>query len=196
MTKRMFDLFVSLIGVAFLSPALALLAVLVKIDSPGPVLYRGVRAGQFGQPFSMLKFRTMVEDADKIGGPSTSADDPRITRLGRLLRRYKLDELPQLINVVKGDMSLVGPRPEVMQEVLLYSDEEKLLLDVKPGITDWASVQFRNEGEILRGSLDPHQTYRDKVRPEKIRLGLEYVRSHSLSTDCKIILRTVKTILE
>jgi len=138
----------------------------------------------------------MVVDADKIGGPSSAADDPRITRIGGLLRRYKLDELPQLINVLKGEMSFVGPRPEVMQEVLLYTEEEKRLLDVRPGITDWASIRFRNEGEILRGTQDPHQAYREKIRPEKIRLGLEYVRNHSFLMDCKIILGTLRAILE
>jgi lipopolysaccharide/colanic/teichoic acid biosynthesis glycosyltransferase len=138
----------------------------------------------------------MVMNADKIGGPSSSADDPRITRVGRFLRRYKLDELPQLLNVVKGEMSLVGPRPEVLQEVLFYTEEEKRLLEVRPGITDWASIKFRNEGELLRGSVDPHQAYREKIRPEKIRLGLEYVRSNSLVTDCRIIFRTLKSVLE
>jgi lipopolysaccharide/colanic/teichoic acid biosynthesis glycosyltransferase len=138
----------------------------------------------------------MVVNADRIGGPSSSADDPRITRIGAFLRRYKLDELPQLINVLKGEMSFVGPRPEVIQEVLLYTDEEKRLLDMRPGITDWASIRFRNEGEILRGSADPHQAYREKIRPEKIRLGLEYVRNHSFLTDCRIILGTLRGILE
>ena len=167
-----------------------------SIESAGPVFYRGVRAGRYGKAFRIFKFRTMVEDADKIGGPSSSADDPRITRVGNFLRRYKLDELPQLLNVVKGEMSLVGPRPEVLQEVLLYTEEEKRLLEVRPGITDWASIRFRNEGEILRGSADPHAAYREKIRPEKIRLGLEYVERRSFLTDCKIIVRTLKAILE
>jgi lipopolysaccharide/colanic/teichoic acid biosynthesis glycosyltransferase len=138
----------------------------------------------------------MVVNADKIGGPSTSADDPRLTQLGAFLRRYKLDELPQLINVVKGDMSLVGPRPEVLEETRLYNDQEKHLLDVRPGITDWASIRFRDEGEILRGSADPHQAYREKIRPEKIRLGLEYVQKRSFLTDCRIIFDTLKVIFE
>ena len=138
----------------------------------------------------------MVLDAHKLGGPSSSADDPRITRMGAFLRRYKLDELPQLLNVLKGEMSLVGPRPEVVEEVLLYTAEEKGLLEVRPGITDWASILFRNEGEILRGSSDPHAAYREKIRPEKIRLGLEYVRRRSFMTDFKIILKTLKAIVE
>ncbi len=194
--KRSFDLILSLLGLIVLAPLLAALALLIKLDSPGPVFYRGVRAGRFGKPFRIFKFRTMVVNADKIGGPSSAADDPRITRVGQFLRRYKLDELPQLLNVAKGEMSLVGPRPEVLQEVLLYTEEEKRLLEVRPGITDWASIRFRNEGEILRGSADPHAAYREKIRPEKIRLGLEYVERRSFLTDCKIIVRTLKAILE
>jgi lipopolysaccharide/colanic/teichoic acid biosynthesis glycosyltransferase len=138
----------------------------------------------------------MVANADKIGGPTSSADDPRITKMGGFLRHYKLDELPQLLNVLKGEMSMVGPRPEVVEEVALYTDEEKRLLGVRPGITDWASIRFRNEGEILRGSADPHAVYREKIRPEKIRLGLEYVHRQSFITDCKIILMTLKAIVE
>src|SRR3989449_804594 len=193
--KRSFDLILSLLGLIVLAPVFAAVAVAIKIESAGPVFYRGVRAGRYGKAFRIFKFRTMVEDADKIGGPSSSADDPRITRVGNFLRRYKLDELPQLLNVVKGEMSLVGPRPEVLQEVLLYTEEEKRLLEVRPGITDWASIRFRNEGEILRGSADPHAAYREKIRPEKIRLGLEYVERRSFLTDCKIIVRTLKAIL-
>jgi lipopolysaccharide/colanic/teichoic acid biosynthesis glycosyltransferase len=194
--KRLFDLTASVIGLALLLPVLAILALALKLDSPGPVFYRGLRAGRFGKAFRIFKYRTMVVDAHKLGGPSSSADDPRITRMGGLLRRYKLDELPQLLNVLKGEMSLVGPRPEVVEEVLLYTAEEKGLLEVRPGITDWASIRFRNEGEILRGSSDPHAAYREKIRPEKIRLGLEYVRSRSFMTDFKIILKTLKAIVE
>ena len=193
--KRSFDLILSLLGLIVLAPVFAAVAVAIKIESAGPVFYRGVRAGRYGKAFRIFKFRTMVEDADKIGGPSSSADDPRITRVGNFLRRYKLDELPQLLNVLRGEMSLVGPRPEVLQEVLLYTEEEKRLLDVRPGITDWASIRFRDEGEILRGSADPHAAYREKIRPEKIRLGLEYVERRSFLTDCKIIVRTLKAIL-
>lgn len=196
MRKRAFDLVVSALGLIVLSPLLLVLALLIKMGSRGGAFYRGLRAGRSGKPFRVLKFRTMVVNADKIGGPSTSADDPRLTRLGAFLRRYKMDELPQLINVVKGDMSLVGPRPEVLEEVSLYNEKEKHLLDVRPGITDWASIRFRNEGEILRGSADPHQAYREKIRPEKIRLGLEYVQKHSFLTDCRIIFDTLKVIFE
>lgn len=194
--KRLFDVLVSTIGLILLSPFLAAITLAAKASSSGPVFYRGMRAGWRGKPFPLLKFRTMVMNAEQIGGPSSSADDPRITRLGAFLRRYKLDELPQLLNVLTGQMSLVGPRPEVIPEVLLYTEEEKRLLEVRPGITDWASIRFRNEGEILRGSADPHAAYRIKIRPEKIRLGLEYVERHSFWTDCKIIVNTLRAIRE
>jgi lipopolysaccharide/colanic/teichoic acid biosynthesis glycosyltransferase len=196
MLKRLFDIVASFLGLLLLCPLFVALAILIKRDSPGPVFYRGLRAGWHGKVFRIFKFRTMVENADRIGGPSSPADDPRITRVGNFLRRYKLDELPQLINVAKGEMSFVGPRPEVIQEVMLYTEEEKRLLDVHPGITDWASIMFRNEAEILRGSADPHQAYHEKIRPEKIRLGLEYVRNRSFLTDCRIIVSTLRAILE
>lgn len=196
MLKRSFDIVASLLGLMLLLPLFVALAIVLRWESSGPTFYRGLRAGRYGKAFRIFKFRTMVANADKIGGPSSSADDPRITRVGHFLRRYKLDELPQLMNVLKGEMSLVGPRPEVVQEVLLYTQEEQRLLEVRPGITDFASIRFRNEGEILRGSADPHQAYREKIRPEKIRLGLEYVRSHSFFTDCRIILSTLKALVE
>lgn len=188
--KRALDLTVSLIALAVLSPLLVVIAVFIKLEDGGPVFYRGVRAGRHGRPFRMYKFRTMVVNADSIGPPSTADDDPRITRIGRVLRRYKLDELPQLLNVVMAEMSLVGPRPEVLDEVRLYTDEERLLLSVRPGITDFASLRFNREGEILRGSPDPHRTYREKIRPDKMRLGLEYVRRRSLWIDLAILART------
>src|ERR1700733_4898360 len=196
MTKRVFDVVSSATGLMVLAPVLGAIALAIKTGSPGPVFYRGLRAGQHGKPFRLLKFRTMVMNADQIGGPSSSSHDPRITPPGGFLRRYKLDELPQLLNVLTGEMSLVGPRPEVIQEVLLYSEDEKRLLEVRPGMTDWASIRFRNEGEILRGSADPHAAYRIKIRPEKIRLGLEYVDRRSFWTDCKIIVNTLKAIRE
>jgi lipopolysaccharide/colanic/teichoic acid biosynthesis glycosyltransferase len=194
--KRLFDIVGALVGLIVFSPVLLVSALLIKLGSPGPVFYRGVRAAKGGGTFRMLKFRTMVVNADKIGGPSTSGDDPRITRVGAFLRRFKLDELPQLFNVLTGQMSFVGPRPEVLDEVNLYTDEERHLLDVRPGITDWSSIKFRNEGEILRGAADPHAAYREKIRPEKIRLGLEYVAHHSFWIDLKIILKTLRVIFE
>jgi len=194
--KRCTDVAISAAGLLTLAPFMSLIALLVKLTSQGPALYAGVRAGQFGKPFRLLKFRTMVVNAERIGGPSTSDDDPRVTPMGRFLRKYKLDELPQLINVLSGEMSLVGPRPEVLSEVALYTPEERQLLTVKPGVTDWASLHFHNEGEILKGATDPHRAYRELIRPEKIRLGLKYVRSRSLSVDIEILLMTIRTLFD
>lgn len=185
----------ALAGLILISPVLLVTAIWIKLDSPGPVFYRALRAGRFGRPFRIFKLRTMVVGADKIGGAETPADDPRLTRLGPFLRRYKLDELPQLINVFKGDMSLVGPRPEVLEEVVLYSEEQKRILGVRPGITDWASIKFRDEDEILRGSPDPHRDYHLLIRPEKMRLGLAYVENHGFWTDMKILWTTAKVVL-
>jgi len=190
------DVVFSLVGLLVLSPVMLLIAVLMKQSSPGPVLYAGTRIGRFGKPFRLFKFRTMVVNADKIGGPSTADDDPRVTRVGRVLRRYKLDEIPQLINVLKGEMSFVGPRPEVASEVEMYSPEQRRLLEVLPGITDWASMRFHNEGEILKGSVDPHEMYREKIRPEKIRLGLEYVQRRSFWVDMQILTGTVGLLVK
>jgi len=193
--KRLFDSALALVGLVVLSPILLVVAVLIRRDSPGPVLYRGTRAGKGGKPFQMLKFRTMVINADKLGGPSTSEDDPRITRIGKALRRYKLDELPQLVNILRGEMSFVGPRPEVLSEVERYTPEERALLSVPPGITDWASIRFNDEGEILKGAADPHQAYLEKIRPEKVRMGLEYGRRRSLWVDAQILFRTAAALV-
>jgi lipopolysaccharide/colanic/teichoic acid biosynthesis glycosyltransferase len=193
--KRSLDLLLSLGGVLVLLPIGLMIALAIKGESTGPVFYRGVRAGRFGKPFRIFKFRTMVVNADKIGGPSSAADDPRITRVGGFLRRYKLDELPQLINIFKGEMSFVGPRPEVLQYVAMFSAEEKAILSVPPGITDWASIANPDEGARLAGSPDPEKTYLEKIRPEKIRLQLEYVRRRSFGTDMKILLETLKVLM-
>ncbi|MGH9864785.1 MAG: sugar transferase [Candidatus Acidiferrales bacterium] len=194
MTKRTFDVVVSLAALSVLWPLLILIGVLIKLDSHGPAIYRSRRAGRWGKPFPILKFRTMVVNAEKLGGPSTAEDDPRITRVGKMLRKYKLDELPQLFNVLKREMSIVGPRPEILPEVERYSTEERQLLSVFPGITDWASLRFRNEGEILKGSLDAHQAYWEKIRPEKIRLGLKYARNHSFFDDMHILVETLTVV--
>ena len=191
MVKKVVDSVFALLGLLVISPLMLVVAVWIKRNSPGPVFYRGVRVGLGGKRFQVLKFRTMVVDAEKLGGPSTSNDDPRLTKAGRLLRKYKLDEVPQLINVLKGEMSLVGPRPEVPLEVDLYTPEERQLLAVRPGITDWASIRFCNEGELLRGSPDPHLAYWETIRPEKIRLGLEYTKHHSFWIDFRIVLATL-----
>jgi lipopolysaccharide/colanic/teichoic acid biosynthesis glycosyltransferase len=194
--KRTLDAALAGIGLVLLSPVLAAIAVSIKTGSKGPLLYRGRRVGQGGEPFEMLKFRTMVVDADKIGGSSTPEDDPRITGIGKKLRRYKLDELPQLWNVLLGDMSFVGPRPQVQWAVDLYTPEEREILRVRPGITDEASLKFSNEAEILKGSTDPDKDYIEKIHPEKMRLSLEYVRHRSFSGDLSIIARTAGAIFK
>ena len=196
MVKRAFDLVASALGILILSPLLLFIAVWIKLDSKGPVFYRGARVGRFGKTFRIFKYRTMVMNADKIGGSSTPDDDPRLTRIGKLLRRYKLDELPQLLNVVSGEMSLVGPRPQVQWAVDLYTQEEREVLTVRPGITDYASVHFPNEGEILKGSVDPDKDYMEKIHPKKMRLSLEYVRSRSFWVDIKIILQTIVAVFQ
>jgi len=193
--KRAFDIFGSALGLIVLSPVLGLLAVAIKADSRGPVLYKGARVGVNGKRFNILKFRSMVTNAEKIGGSSTPEDDPRVTPVGRFMRSNKLDELPQLWNVLAGQMSLVGPRPQVQWAVDRYTPEERLVLTVKPGITDYASLRFANEGEILKGSTDPDRDYMEKIHPEKMRLSLEYVRSRSFSGDLSIIAQTLGAVI-
>jgi lipopolysaccharide/colanic/teichoic acid biosynthesis glycosyltransferase len=194
--KRCFDVAMASLGIVALAPLMAASALFIRFGSPGPVFYRGWRAGRFGRPFRIFKFRTMVPDAELIGGSETPDDDPRITKTGVFLRRYKLDEFPQLFNVLLGQMSLVGPRPEVLQEVAAYTPRERGLLLVRPGITDWASIKFHHEGRITRGSDDPHRVYHEVIRPEKVRLGLAYVEHHTFLIDCQIILRTLVAIFE
>ncbi|HEY1455011.1 MAG TPA: sugar transferase [Candidatus Dormibacteraeota bacterium] len=188
--KRAFDIAVASCGLVITSPAIFAIWARIKLDRDGPALYAGRRVGLGGREFRMYKFRTMVTNADRIGGPNTPDDDPRLTRIGRFLRRYKLDELPQLFNVVKGDMSFVGPRPQVPGEVAGYTPEERRLLDVRPGITDWSSLRFHNEGEILAGHDDPDRAYRELIRPEKMRLGLEYVKRGTMRDDIRILVDT------
>jgi lipopolysaccharide/colanic/teichoic acid biosynthesis glycosyltransferase len=195
MLKGSFDLAVSLMGIIAISPLLILISLWIKLDSPGPVFYRGVRVGLHGRPFRIYKFRSMVINADRIGGPSTAGDDPRITRAGKLIRKYKLDELPQLINVLKGEMSLVGPRPEVQVYVDMYTEEEKAILGIRPGITDWASLWNPDEGAVLAGSHDPEKTYMEVIRPGKIRLQLLYARKQSFWVDIKILMATLLTVV-
>lgn len=194
MRKRLFDIIFSLFGLSILTPIFFVFGLAIKLTSSGPVFFRGERIGKDGNPFRIYKFRTMVVGAEKMGASSTAEDDPRITHVGRFLRKYKLDELPQLLNVFKGEMSIVGPRPQVPWIAEQYSGEEKLLFSVKPGMTDWASIEFSNEGEILKGSEDPDRDYLEKIAPRKRQLGLEYVRNHSLWTDLKIIFLTIKRI--
>ena len=195
MLKRLFDIMFSSLGFVVLSPVFILSAVAIKLYSKGPVFFMGKRVGKFGKPFKMYKFRTMVKDAEKLGGPSTADDDPRITKIGRLLRKFKLDELPQLINVLKGEMSFVGPRPEVQHYVNMFTEEDKAILSVRPGITDWASLWNPDEGAVLAGSSDPEKAYMKKIRPQKLKLQMKYVREQSFWSDLKIIFLTLKTIM-
>ncbi|MBU4252059.1 MAG: sugar transferase [Candidatus Omnitrophica bacterium] len=196
MLKRLFDVVFSLLGLILSFPVFLVVVFLIKKEDGGPVFYQGVRVGRYGRFFKMLKFRTMVVNADKMGGPSTADDDPRLLKVGKFLRKYKLDELPQLINVLKGEMSFVGPRPEVPFYVNMFTDEEKIILKVKPGITDWASLWNSDEGSILAGSLDSEKDYMEKIRPEKIRLQLKYVKGHNLWVDLMIINQTILKILK
>jgi lipopolysaccharide/colanic/teichoic acid biosynthesis glycosyltransferase len=195
MTKRLFDIFFSAIGLICLAPFLFFISWRIRREDGGPIFYRGARTGLLGKSFRIFKFRSMVLDAEKLGASSTSDDDIRVTQIGKLIRKYKLDELPQLINVLIGDMSMVGPRPEVRKFTDLYTEEEKILLAVRPGITDWASLWNSDEGALLKGSLDPDKDYMEKIRPEKIRLQLKYVRERSFLVDVTIIFLTLKKIL-
>ena len=194
MAKRALDLVISFLGLLVLSPLLLFLAIWIKVDSPGPILYRGKRVGQNGRPFLMHKFRTMVLGAESKGPAVTYRDDPRITKAGRFLRRTKLDELPQLLNVLKGEMSLVGPRPEDPSYVELYTSEQRQVLSVKPGITGATQLEYRDEASMLEGgSVD--EEYVTRIMPKKLKLDLEYVRTRSLLLDLKILWRTATTLL-
>jgi lipopolysaccharide/colanic/teichoic acid biosynthesis glycosyltransferase len=189
--KRVFDGTCAFLGLLVLSPVLGLVALLVKLSDGGPVLYRGLRTGLNGRQFRICKFRSMVVDAEKTGVTATADDDPRVTRIGRFLRKYKLDELPQLVNVLVGEMSLVGPRPEVPQYTALFTRQEQAILSVRPGITDWATLWDIAEGAVLAGSDNPEQAYLEKIRPEKIRLQLKYVRERSFGVDVRILALTL-----
>lgn len=195
MAKRLFDLFFSALGLMVLAPVLLVLASLVWLEDRGPVFYRQVRVGWQGKPFRIWKFRSMVLNADQIGLPLTVGRDPRITRIGVVLRGSKLDELPQLINVLVGEMSFVGPRPEVQKYVDLYSNEQRRVLDLRPGITDLASIRYRSEAELLYASSNPEQTYITQIMPEKIRLNLEYAQNSSVIADVGVIVKTFMRLL-
>ena len=192
---RFFDFVLSLVGLVILAPIFIVLAVWIKIDSMGPVFYKQIRVGQNGKDFGLFKFRSMVVDADKKGLITVGGRDPRITRSGYFIRKYKLDELPQLINVLLGDMSLVGPRPEVRKYVELYTDEQQKVLSAKPGITDYASIEYMDENEILGKSSDPEKTYIEEIMPEKIKYNMKYINNKSLFEYFKIILLTVLKIV-
>jgi lipopolysaccharide/colanic/teichoic acid biosynthesis glycosyltransferase len=195
MLKRLFDITASTLGLIAFSPLLAFIALWIKFDSPGPVFYRGKRGGRNGKPFYIFKFRSMLMNADKLGGPSTSGDDPRVTRSGRFVRRCKLDELSQLINVLRGDMSLVGPRPEVVEKVEQFDENARRTLAVRPGITDWASIWNADEGGVLAGTADPDAAYEQVIRPTKLQLQLYYLDTRSFLGDIKIIFCTLLKIV-
>lgn len=194
--KRLFDLVFAGLGLVFLLPLFLLIALLIKIDSPGPVFFRQERVGQFCANFSIHKFRTMSVNAEAKGLQLTTGNDKRITRTGQWLRKYKLDELAQLIDVVQGKMSLVGPRPEVPRYIAMYSEvDRQIVLSVKPGITDLASIEFKDENQILATSNDPERDYIEKILPQKVYFYRRYIAERSLWFDLKLILITIRAIL-
>lgn len=188
--KRLFDILVCLIALPFLLPLFFVVGIIIKLNSPGPVFYRGLRTGLGGKPFRIFKFRTMIDNADKIGGGTTALKDPRITSIGIFLRRYKLDELPQAFNVIKGDMSIVGPRPELEQYTRLYKGEELIILDVRPGITDYSSIKFNALDEIV-GDEDADRIFEETVLASKNELRIKYVKEHTFWGDIALILQTI-----
>lgn len=191
MTKRLFDFFCALTGIVLLSPLLIILSIFVALDSPGGVFFLQERIGLHQIKFKMFKFRTMYLNSDKKGLLTIGRSDRRVTKTGYYLRKYKLDELPQLINVLLGTMSLVGPRPEVLKYVLLYNDLQQKIFTVKPGITDYASLEFANENEILGKVGNPEEVYIKEIMPAKLALNLKYIRDQSFATDIKIIFKTI-----
>lgn len=194
--KRTFDLIVSSLGLLILSPLFLVLALWIKCDSPGPILYRQRRVGRGSKDFWLFKFRSMRVGADKAGLITVGGRDPRVTRSGYYIRKYKLDELPQLINVFRGDMSLVGPRPEVRKYVNLYTLEQLKVLHVRPGITDPASIRYRNENELLCQVSDPERYYQNVIMPDKLKINLDYISHASFINDLKIIFYTFVSILK
>ena len=193
--KRLFDIVASGLGLVALSPIFAVLAVWIKADSKGPVFYRQTRVGKDNRDFRLYKFRSMRPDADKLGLITGGGRDPRVTRSGYYIRKYKLDEFPQLINVFKGDMSLVGPRPEVRKYVDMYTPEQMRVLSVRPGITSLASIRYRNENDVLAAADDPERCYIEQVMPDKLKIDLEYVEKAGLLSDIKLIFTTFKEII-
>lgn len=193
--KRSIDLAGASLGLLIAFPFFVVIGAAIKLTSEGPVFYRGVRTGLNGKPFRIYKFRTMVADAEQVGGPSTALNDSRITSIGRFLRKYKLDEIPQFINVVKGEMSLVGPRPQVERYTKLYKGEEKIILSVHPGMTDYASIHFIDMDATL-GDGDVDRKYLEEVEPQKNALRIRYIKERSFSTDMKILFKTLTKLLK
>ena len=196
MIKRVFDIILSALGLILLSPLFLVLAIAIATDSPGGIFYRQTRVGKNGHPFRIFKFRSMRSGSDKKGQLTVGSTDQRITRTGRFIRKHKLDEFPQLINVLKGDMSLVGPRPEVPKYVAMYNEEQKKVLSVRPGITDYASIEYSNENDLLASSSDPEKTYIDEVMPAKLELNKKYISEAGLRTDIKLIFRTLGKVFK
>lgn len=192
MIIRFFDVLFSSLGLIILSPLFLILVVWIKIDSKGPVFYRQLRVGKDGKDFYLYKFRTMLVDADKNGLITVGDRDPRVTRAGYFFRKYKLDELPQLINVLLGNMSLVGPRPEVRKYVEMYTSDQRKVLSVKPGLTDYASIHYIDENKVLAKSDAPERTYIDVIIPEKIRYNMKYIEHQSVKEYFKIIFLTIR----
>lgn len=195
MIKRLFDVFSALLGLLMLSPFLVLIAIAIALDSKGGIFYKQVRVGQKNRDFTLYKFRTMVTDADKNGLLTIGNDDKRVTQVGRFLRRYKLDELPQLINVLNGSMSIVGPRPEVRKYVALYDCKQLKVLDLKPGLTDYASLAYLDENAMLAASPTPEDTYIEHIMPAKLELNIKYMQEQSFLIDLKTIFKTIAGIL-
>jgi len=196
MLKRIFDIVFSGFGLIVLFPFMFILGLLVVVDSKGAMFYGQMRIGQFGRAFKLFKYRTMIPNADSKGLLTVGGKDPRVTRVGYYFRKYKLDELPQLFNVLIGDMSLVGPRPEVKKYVDLYSEEQKKVLLVRPGITDYASLDYFEESDLLAKSNDPEKTYIEVIMPAKLELNKKYLHDAGMATDLKIIGATLKRILK
>ncbi|MDO6596783.1 sugar transferase [Oceanihabitans sp. 2_MG-2023] len=196
MTKRLFDICFSLLGLIILFPVLLVIAILIKLESKGSIFFRQIRVGKNNQDFKIFKFRTMFVGSDKKGLLTLGDNDTRVTKIGYFLRKYKLDEIPQLINVLQGTMSFVGPRPEVRKYVNLYSKEDLQILQVKPGITDYASIAFRDEAELLKDTVDPEKLYIEEIMPQKIALNKKYIVNPSVFTDIKIILKTFLSIIK
>lgn len=191
----MFDIFFSILGLVVLSPLFLVVAVWIKLDSRGPVFYRQVRVGRHNRDFRIFKFRSMRVGSDKGSLVTIGGRDPRITRSGYIIRKLKLDELPQLINVLKGDMSFVGPRPEVRHYVDYWTEEQMVVLSVRPGITDPASIKFRNENELMATAENPEEYYINEIMQEKLKLYIEYVNHHSLLTDIGLIFKTLWVVI-
>lgn len=193
--KRIFDIFASAVALILLSVPILIIGILIKLDSKGNVFFVQGRIGKNGKKFRLIKFRTMVDSQKATSGLFEPGNTKRVTRIGKFLRKYKLDEIPQLINVLKGDMSLVGPRPEVEKWTKVYPEKWQIVLSVKPGITDYASIKFRNEEELLKNSENPEKTYADYILPEKLRINIDYAENNNILRDFKILLMTVIKIL-